>query len=268
MKVFKPCLDVLPEAQKCLWNDLKAAKELGFTLYGGTAIALRIGHRESIDFDFFTEKSLDRNAIKAAFPFVERSLTIQDNGDTWVILVPCGEEHVKVSFFGDITNGRVGDPEFTEDGVLQVASLDDLMATKLKVILQRAESKDYRDIAVMIDAGVSLEKGLASARLLYGSGFQPSESVKALTYFGDGDLNTLSDKDKKLLIAASASVSELPKVTLRSGSLAGAVSNESQREAVDTLMTWRDSRKRNAKKTSSSTRRCGSASLPSSRRKK
>ena len=46
--------------------------------------------------------------------------------------------------------GRVGTPEVTVDSTLQVASLDDLMATKLKVILQRAEAKDYRDLAAMI----------------------------------------------------------------------------------------------------------------------
>jgi hypothetical protein len=41
----------------------------------------------------------------------------------------------------------------TRDGVLLVASLDDLMATKLTATLDRAEAKDYRDIAAMISAG-------------------------------------------------------------------------------------------------------------------
>lgn len=49
--------------------------------------------------------------------------------------------------------GRVGEPDLTEDSILQVASLDDLMATKVKVVLQRAEAKDYRDIAAMVTAG-------------------------------------------------------------------------------------------------------------------
>ena len=42
--------------------------------------------------------------------------------------------------------------------MLLVAPFEDLMATKLKVILQRAESKDYRDIAAMLQAGVSLSR--------------------------------------------------------------------------------------------------------------
>jgi hypothetical protein len=153
-----------------------------------TAIALRLGHRESVDFDFFSEKPLDREAIKAAFPFMGHAETLQDQGNTWVVLVPSGnatEKSVKVSFFGTIAFGRVGEPDFTDDGVLQVASFADLMATKVKVVLQRAEAKDYRDIAAMINADVSLAHGLASARQLYGSNFQPSESLKALVYFND-----------------------------------------------------------------------------------
>jgi len=179
---FKPCLNVLPPAQQRLWPALRNTRQLGFTLYGGTALALRLGHRQSVDFDFFSELPLDRDAIRAALPFVAQSTTLQDHGNTWVVLVPCDDAtlgQVKVSFFGTIAFGRVGEPDFTDDGVLQVASFDDLMATKVKVVLQRAEAKDYRDVAAMINAGVSLSRGLASARLLFGPNFQPSESLKA-----------------------------------------------------------------------------------------
>lgn len=221
---FKPRMDVLPLAQQRLWPELRNAPELGFTLYGGTAIALRLGHRDSVDFDFFSEKPLDRPAIKAAFPFVAESTTLQDQDNTWVVLAPygsTGREHVKVSFFGTIAFGRVGEPDFTEDGVLQVASFDDLMATKVKVVLQRAEAKDYRDVAAMVGAGVSLSRGLASARLLFGQNFQPSESLKALVYFSDGDLNTLTTDEKNTLVDAVKAIRDLPEVTLLSKHLGG-----------------------------------------------
>ena len=65
--------------------------------------------------------------------------------------------------------GRVDAPLITDGGVMQVASLIDLMATKLKVILQRAEYKDYFDIAAMINAGVSLENSLEAARSMFGN---------------------------------------------------------------------------------------------------
>lgn len=217
MNTFKPRMDALPSAQQRLWPQLRSASDLGFTLYGGTAIALRLGHRDSVDFDFFSEKPLDRETIKSAFPFVARSTTIQDQGNTWVVLVPNGDsekDHVKISFFGTLAFGRVGEPDFTDDGVLQVASFDDLMATKVKVVLQRAEAKDYRDVAAMVKAGVSLSRGLASARLLFGPNFQPSESLKALVYFNDGDLKTLTIAEKTALVEAVKAVRDLPDVTL------------------------------------------------------
>lgn len=151
-----------------------------------------------------------------------QAITLQDHGNTWVALVPdrnSGEEYVKIAFFGTIAFGRVGEPDFTDDGILHVASLDDLMATKVKVVLQRAEAKDYRDIAAMIRAGASLSRGLASARLLYGPNFQPSESLKALVYFHDGDLQTLTASEKQTLVDAVKAVRDLPDVTLRSSSL-------------------------------------------------
>ena len=218
-----PRLDVLPPVQRQLWPALRPVSGLGFTLYGGTAIALRLGHRPSVDFDFFSEQPLDRQAIRQALPFVGRATTLQEQDNTWVLLAAVdgmSAESVKLSFFGTIGFGRVGDPEMTDDGVLRVASMDDLMATKVKVVLQRAEAKDYRDIAAMLAAGADLSRALASARLLFGPNFQPSESLKALVYFKYGDLNLLTAAEKSTLVDAVKGVRDLPAVVLRSGSLA------------------------------------------------
>lgn len=219
---FQPHMEILPPSQQRLWPELKAAAQLGFVLYGGTAIALRLGHRASVDFDFFSEKPLDRAAIQAAFAFMPETTLLQDEKNTLSLLVPYGgaeHTHVKVSFFGTITLGRVGTPDVTADGVLQVASLEDLMATKLKVILQRAEARDYRDIAAMLEAGVSLPRGLAAAREIFGANFQPSESLKALVYFDDGDLRTLSKREKDRLVASASAVRGLPKLSALSHQL-------------------------------------------------
>lgn len=45
---MKPRLDILPDEQKKLWPQLAAARDLGFVLYGGTAVALQLGHRVSV----------------------------------------------------------------------------------------------------------------------------------------------------------------------------------------------------------------------------
>ena len=50
---FTPCLEILPSAQRALWPAFRSASQLGLVLYGGTAIALRLGHRSSVDYDFF-----------------------------------------------------------------------------------------------------------------------------------------------------------------------------------------------------------------------
>ena len=148
---------------------------------------------------------------------------LQDQPNTFSVIVSGPEDGnagVNVSFFGGITFGRVGIPSVTEDGVLQVASMDDLMATKLKVILQRIEAKDYIDIAAMIEAGASLERGLAGARTLYGMAFQPSECLKALVYFEGGDLDRMPQTVRDVLIDAVREVRALPDVDLVSRQLA------------------------------------------------
>ncbi|WNV05899.1 nucleotidyl transferase AbiEii/AbiGii toxin family protein [Candidatus Methylospira mobilis] len=215
--VFRPHMEILPPAQKRLWTELGPTAKLGFTLYGGTAIALRLGHRTSVDFDFFSEKPLDLASIRNTFPFMAQAITLQDQPNSLTVIVPYGDtehEHVKISFFGEIDFGRISEPEITDDHVLNVASLDDLMATKVKVILQRIEAKDYRDISAMVAAGVSLSKGLASARAMFGSSFQPSESLKAMVYFKGGDLCSLSNEEKSTIIKAVSEVRDLPNISI------------------------------------------------------
>ncbi len=226
---FEPKIGILPPSQQRLWKELSPSVGLGFVLYGGTAIALRLGHRQSVDFDFFTEKALDRETVFRSFGFMRRSVVLQDRQNTLSVSVPCGDsgcDAVKISFFGNISNGRVGEPQLTADGVMQVASLDDLMATKTKVILQRVEAKDYKDIAAMAKSGVSIAKGLASARKLYGQSFQPSESLRAMVYFEGGDLSTLTQEEKNLLVKIASAVRDMPAVEVIHNSLAIPVSGE------------------------------------------
>lgn len=222
MKAFKPRFGILPPAQRRLWPELRAAQELGFVLYGGTAIALRLGHRKSIDFDFFTDAPLDKKALGRAFAFLAGADMLQDEPDTLTALVPGRRagSWVKLSFFGRLPFGRFDDPQVTDDGVLQVASLDDLMGTKLKTILQRSEGRDYRDIAAMLRAGVDLARGLAIAHEMFKPALQPALSLRALTYFQGGDLPQLPPMQKNYLIRAAAAVRDLPVVRRRSSVLA------------------------------------------------
>jgi hypothetical protein len=55
---FRLRLDIPPPPQRRLWDEL-AAIPSGFVLYDGTALALRLGHRQSVDFDFFDRRKFE-----------------------------------------------------------------------------------------------------------------------------------------------------------------------------------------------------------------
>jgi len=99
---LEPKLGVLPPAQREIWTSLASAPNLNFVLYGGTAIALHLGHRESLDFDFFRFEPLDKNQIRAAFGFIDGAAILQDAPDRLVVVAEMPSGSVKISFFGGI----------------------------------------------------------------------------------------------------------------------------------------------------------------------
>jgi hypothetical protein len=221
MSTFNHRLHILPESQEQLWNHLSPCKDLGFVLYGETAICLYFGHRISVDFDFFSDIELDikqEEKIMSSLPFLKRAEIIQKELNTCSFST---ENGVKLSFFGGLKFGRVEEPVLTNDNVLQVASLYDLFGMKLRVIMERAEVKDYKDIAVMLDNEMSLEKGLSCSSALFGNQFPTLESMRALTYFDDGNLHLLTEKEKNTLVSAvnKVQIHQLPKAKIISYSL-------------------------------------------------
>jgi Nucleotidyl transferase AbiEii toxin, Type IV TA system len=163
--------------------------------------------------------TLDKDQMRAKFDFVRGAAVLQDAPDTLVVRAKMPSGLVKISFFGGVDFGRVNDPLQTCDGTLLVASLDDLMATKLKATLDRAEAKDYRDIAEMISAGVSLSAGLSAFKQMFDG--EPAQVLRAIGYFEDGDLTTLSAADRDTLRKARDQIGQLPGVVVRRGSLTG-----------------------------------------------
>jgi hypothetical protein len=222
LKAFHPRLEILPEGQRRLWPTLAPLAQLGWVLYGGTAIALRYGHRVSLDFDFFSAQPLDRQALGQALPWLASARVLQDQPETLTLLTPdTADVGVKVSFFGGLTIGRVADPEISDDGIALVASPLDLLATKLKVLLQRAEKKDYLDVATLLEANLPLAEGLAAASALYGPAFPPEEALKAIVFFADGDLPELPIAVRRRLEATVLTVDALPRLERRGPDLGG-----------------------------------------------
>jgi hypothetical protein len=203
--VFQPVFDILPQGQRALWPLLDGVSDLGFVLYGGTALALRLGHRQSVDFDFFNCLPLDKDKLYACYPFLKQGEHNQVEENTLSITINPndGTNAVKVSFFGNIDFGRVGTPDLAEGfRSMLVASLDDIMATKLKTVMQRVAWKDYVDIATLIEHGVSLTKGIASLDSLFGEVVPPAFVLQTLTWFNEPQLSKLSEHCRNVLIHA------------------------------------------------------------------
>lgn len=210
-------LTALPEAQRSLWRELEQTPRT-FVLYGGTAMALRLGHRQSEDFDFFSNERFEPSSLLTALTYLGDGRVDQRGDNTLTVLVDRNGP-VKISFFGDVRMMRVRDPDIAPGNRLQVASLLDLTATKLKTVQQRAEAKDYLDVAAALSAGIKLSEALGAARAVYGKTFNAMTALKALTYFEDGNLGSLPSEAKTALLAAAESVAleSIPLVKAKQG---------------------------------------------------
>ena len=186
---FEPRLDALPPAQRRLWRELSEVPD-HFVLYGGTAIALQVGHRRSLDFDLFGTQDFDPDDLLRSLGCLEGAEILQREAGTLTCLLDRGDP-VQVSFFAVPKLRHVESALLAADINLKVASLIDLAGTKASVIQKRAEVRDYIDMAALISHGIGLEMALASALAIYGPQFNPQITLKALSYYGDGDLATL-----------------------------------------------------------------------------
>lgn len=121
--------DSLPEPQRVLWPLLGSVSNLGFVLYGGTAAALRFGHRESVDFDFFSSECFDEHQLMALFPWLSECRKVQEADNTYSYVTGYG---AKISFLGGFDFGRIGYPDMDPDTGIQIASPEDIFALKLR----------------------------------------------------------------------------------------------------------------------------------------
>jgi hypothetical protein len=180
---FKPNLTILPPPQLQLWPELDSTPEQ-FTLYGGTALALRLGHRTSVDFDFFSNQPFDPDELVDTVPYLKGTERVQVAPNT----LKCRVERdgpVLVSFFGGLGLGQAAPRDQVEGKPLYVASLLDLAGTKVAVVQKRAQARDYLDIDALLQHGIDLPTALAVGRVVYGRSFNPMITLKALSFFDD-----------------------------------------------------------------------------------
>lgn len=117
---------------------------LAFYLVGGTSLSLQIGHRISVDLDFFTDKSFDTNLIREIIrqelPEFELASSSRIGFGSFINQVKCIFYNWSVPFIY---------PSVEVDG-LRLCSLQDIAAFKLNAIITRKEKKDFCDIDALL----------------------------------------------------------------------------------------------------------------------
>ncbi len=215
---LKPRLDILPVPQQRLWPELAQVPRT-FVLYGGTGLALRLGHRQSVDFDFFTSGAFVPEDL-LALPALKGAQVIRARQDILSVIVDRGGP-VKLEFIGGLVNGRVGAPDLTDDGVAYVASLHDIAGNKMGAIWNRSAAKDMLDVFALLENGMPMAEMFAAARAIYGEQFYPMVAIRNFGSFVDGDLATVPVNVQNALSRAAGlmSVQDIPVFERRSSVL-------------------------------------------------
>ena len=121
-------------------------------LYGGTALALYLNHRESVDFDFFTPAPDVRQATISALPWLSEA-TLSGGEGVVEAIWPGIHRTVTVTFL-EVTTlvpPAVEPPRLAPNGIA-VASPFDLVRAKLEAVCNRGAANDYTDIAAAFRA--------------------------------------------------------------------------------------------------------------------
>jgi hypothetical protein len=149
-------LEVLPGEQIAALRRLApAVTPMGWYLAGGTAIAMQLGHRHSIDFDWFTNGRLQDPLLLAA--------TLREIGINFVT-----RHYERGTLHGTVDNVRTSFIEYHYHLLhplleclqlgCSLASLFDLACMKLSAVAQRGSRKDFIDIYALLKNGFNLKE--------------------------------------------------------------------------------------------------------------
>lgn len=172
--------NILDTERKKLLPLFAQVSDYGLYLAGGTALALQIGHRDSVDFDFFTEQDLDTVTLFEVVRtiFAEHTLLkIQEEKNTLGILI---DGSIKVSFMTyryDVLQPLV----ITE--FFPLASVTDIACMKCSAITSRGVMKDYVDLYFILQT-MPLKELLAFCVMKYPE-LDTNLVMKSLVYFDD-----------------------------------------------------------------------------------
>lgn len=226
-----PHWDILPRAQARLWARLVSLPE-HFVLYGGTALALQLGHRNSVDLDFFSAQPIDPRQLYETLDFLANGRITQEERNTLTVRANTEDGPVSVSFFGGLRLRCVDLPIRVPPGV-SLAGVRDIFGCKCAAIQQRESLKDLQDICAMLRHGLSLAEGLGCSRAIYGNSFNPRITLMALSF--PPALEGLPAEDRQFLAQAVEAFRNVPAVVVdtlgRIGEVASVRTNEQKTDA-------------------------------------
>jgi len=173
-------LEILSNQQRELLPFIAQFKR-SYYLVGGTAIALHIGHRHSIDFDLFTTKKINKSRIrKSVFELPYSKKTLFSDVDQAHFYI----NEVKLTFFQ--YPYPVEHSEMLE-GIISMPSLLSLSAMKAFALGRRAKWKDYVDLYFMLKSHFSIKDISTEAERIFGQLF--SEKLFRLQLAFHKDIN-------------------------------------------------------------------------------
>ena len=153
-------------------------------LVGGTALALQLGHRKSIDLDFFGTVDCEAEYLRESIAGIASLTILKESPHIHIYIV----DGIKV----DIVNYKYPwlDDVVLEQG-LRLASVSDIAAMKITAIIGRGTKKDFIDIAFLLHH-FSLEEILHFYAAKY-NGSSVFMAMKSLAYFDDAEADPMPD---------------------------------------------------------------------------
>jgi hypothetical protein len=171
-------LEILSKEQTDLLPFIKLFRKT-FYLVGGTAIALHLGHRRSIDFDLFTYKKLQKSSIKKKINESKLSISrIFEDIDQAHYLI----NQVKTTFF---SFPYPVPHESKLDNIIELPSLLELAAMKAFALNRRAKWKDYVDLYFILQEHYSIQEISQKASEIFGQEFNEKLFREQLAFHKD-----------------------------------------------------------------------------------
>ena len=170
-------LKTLSSSQAGAMGRLGGIRAHGFFLAGGTAVALKYGHRMSEDFDLFRPAPFAPSDLFMRLSGELPGLRMEAADKNTII---CSFDGVKLSFFGGVEDDFL---PFEETEWFPVADMLDVACMKLWAMMNREVERDYADMYVIIrDHGVG--DVLSRFRERHGGAVSDTVLLKAMAYFG------------------------------------------------------------------------------------